>query len=290
MGHELRKPEHERRVAITSTEMPRELPLSGCGRLPVKSLLRGLNRFCSGFGIDIVKMGRAVQGVPRLIRTATTYRRLHTGSQFPLSVSSLYLCPTDYRSEAGRAGGHYFHQDLWAARRIYRARPSRHVDVGSRLDGFVAHVLSFMPVTVVDVRPLKNSVEGLSFVHADATNMNAFPDRSIESLSSLHAAEHFGLGRYGDPVDPDAAFRLMHALARVLSPAGRLYFSVPIGVERLEFNAHRVFAPSTILQHFAELRLLSFSAVDDSGAFHCDTEPDLFAPAEYACGLFEFTR
>ncbi|HWF86113.1 MAG TPA: hypothetical protein VG222_14745 [Vicinamibacterales bacterium] len=50
--------------------------------------------------------------------------------------------------------GHYFHQDLWVAKRIYAARPAAHVDIGSRIDGFVAHLLTFMPVTVIDVRPL----------------------------------------------------------------------------------------------------------------------------------------
>src|SRR5258708_35341646 len=51
-------------------------------------------------------------------------------------------------------GRSVFHQDLWAARMVFEQRPSRHVDVGSRIDGFVAHVLPFMLVTVVDIRPL----------------------------------------------------------------------------------------------------------------------------------------
>ena len=31
----------------------------------------------------------------------------------------------------------------------------RHVDIGSRLDGFVAHVASFREIEVLDIRPLK---------------------------------------------------------------------------------------------------------------------------------------
>ena len=93
-----------------------------------------------------------------------------------------------------------------------------------------------MPVTVVDIRPLKSSVDGLTFVQDDATELARFPTGSVHSLSSLHAAEHFGLGRYSDPIDPDACFKFMKALERVLAPNGRLYFSVPVagtsGVQR----------------------------------------------------------
>src|ERR1700690_2720863 len=45
----------------------------------------------------------------------------------------------DREALAGAIEVHYFHQDLWAARRIEKLRPVRHVDIGSRLDGFVAH-------------------------------------------------------------------------------------------------------------------------------------------------------
>ena len=75
-----------------------------------------------------------------------------------------------------------------------------------------------------------------------------FADGSLESLSTLHAVEHFGLGRYGDPIHPDGWRRAAEALARVLAPGGRLYFSVPIGRERLVFNAHRVFSPERCLR------------------------------------------
>jgi hypothetical protein len=56
----------------------------------------------------------------------------------------------------------------------------------------VAHVLSFMPVSVMDIRPLTSNVPGLTFVQADAINLLGISDGSVESLSSLHATEHFG--------------------------------------------------------------------------------------------------
>jgi SAM-dependent methyltransferase len=196
----------------------------------------------------------------------------------------------DFDAPAGSARGEYFHQDLWAARKIHAARPAGHVDVGSRIDGFISHLLVFMPVTVIDVRPLDDAVDGLTFIAADATTLDRFNDESIGSLSSLHAIEHFGLGRYGDPIDPNACFNAMRSLRRVLRPGGRLYFGVPIGRERLEFNAHRVFAPSTILRSLAPLRLLSFAAVNSEGRLTSDSNPSDWENVEYGCGLFEFTK
>jgi len=197
---------------------------------------------------------------------------------------------TDREAAAGTASGSYFHQDLWAARKIFERRPEAHVDIGSRIDGFVAHLLSFMPVKVVDIRRLQSKVAGLTFLQDDATQLSRVEDNSILSLSSLNAAEHFGLGRYSDPVDPEACFKFMRALQRVLAPGGSLYFSVPVGRERVDFNAHRVFAPKTILDCFSVLQLVSFSLVADDDQLYEDIDPMSIPKSELACGLFEFTK
>jgi len=115
-------------------------------------------------------------------------------------------------------------------------------------------------------------------------------DASVESLSSLHAVEHFGLGRYGDPIDPTAPVKAMQAMARVIQPGGRLYFSVPIGRQRLQFNGQRVFSPVGVLGYLQPLRLVSFAAVDDTGTFRKTANPEDYTGAHCSCGLYEFTR
>jgi hypothetical protein len=252
-------------------------------------MLTMVRRWASLMGVDIQRVW-SWRYLPRFASDWASYRRRWSGPRFPLTVRNAHPILIDYSEHAGSAAGHYFHQDLWAARKVFEQRPSRHVDIGSRIDGFVAHVLPFMPVTVVDIRPLASSIQGLEFVQSDATTLSTFPDASVPSLSCLHAAEHFGLGRYGDPVEPSACFTVMAALSRVLAASGSLYFSVPIGRERLEFNAQRVFNPLTILEAFADLRLVSFSAVNDAGDLEHDADPERFLGATYACGLFEFTK
>lgn len=232
----------------------------------------------------------SLRNIPRYVTDARKYDRQQEGALFKRRLRHASPVLTDFQESAGTATGHYFHQDLWAAKKIYSRRPSSHIDVGSRIDGFIAHLLTFMEVTVVDLRPLEQQIEGLHFERMDATTMGGFADDSIESLSSLHALEHFGLGRYGDPVDPDACFTAMRSLARVLRPGGRLYLSVPIGRERLEFNAHRIFRPRTVVEAVPQLELVSFSAVDEEGMLQLNAELERFDDAAYSCGLFEFTK
>lgn len=242
-----------------------------------------------GFNPFVLKLN--VAGTPQYLKHLRAYRRAARQSKhFPLLAENLYPILTDFHGEAGTIGGVYFHQDLWAAKKIFAARPSQHIDIGSRFDGFIAHLLIFMPVKVIDIRPLSSDLPGLTFIQDDATLLANFESDSVESLSSLHAIEHFGLGRYGDEIDPDGCFKAMSSLARVLKPGGRLYFSVPIGRERVEFNAHRVFAPETILQAFSQLQLMSFAGVDDAGNFQAEARPEEYREARMACGLFEFTK
>jgi hypothetical protein len=232
----------------------------------------------------------SLRRLPVYFRDAIRYRRLNSRASLRIRLRDVFPILTDMNDSAGVAGGHYFHQDLWAARKIFLRHPAEHLDIGSRVDGFIAHLLAFMPVTVVDIRPMTSNIPGLTFFQDDASDLANIPSRSVQSLSTLHAAEHFGLGRYTDPIDPSACFKFMSALERVLAPGGRLYFSVPVGRERLEFNAHRVFAIGTILESFPELELVSFSYVGDDGSLYEDKDPATMPPSELACGLFEFTR
>jgi len=149
----------------------------------------------------------------------------------------------DRFSEAGATKGHYFCQDLFVAKQVFAANPVRHIDVGSRIDGFVAHVASFRSIDVLDVRNLDFADTNIHFHQSDLMSLNPRWYESTDSLSCLHALEHFGLGRYGDPLDPDGWIKGLTSLKRILKPGGTLYLSVPTGLtQRVEFNSQRVFS------------------------------------------------
>jgi SAM-dependent methyltransferase len=164
------------------------------------------------------------------------------------------------------------------------------VDVGSRLDGFVAHVLPFCHLTYVDLRSLE--LEHSNFAYRQGSILDlTFASGSINSLSCLHVIEHIGLGRYGDPVDPDGHIKAAAELLRVLAPGGRLLLGTPVGRERLCFDAHRVFSPETVVKMFSSARLVEFHLVPDDGTRIVRNAPFALASAcNYGCGLFVFTR
>src|SRR4029079_16298457 len=206
------------------------------------------------------------------------------------TFGDLYYMSHERFAPAGSAKGHYFHQDLWAARHLYERGVRRHVDVGSRVDGFVAHVLPFCQVEYVDIRPLDDEVPGLTFKAGSIVSM-PFETGTVASLSSLHVLEHVGLGRYGDPIDPDGYRAGASELTRVLAPGGTLLLGTPVGRERLCFDAHRAFDPATIVSAFADLALTEFSLITDTGdMIHADASFDDARTCTYGCGLFVFQR
>lgn len=178
----------------------------------------------------------------------------------------------------------YFYQSVWATQRIAQSRPSYHIDIGSEIT-FIGLLTVVTQVAFVDLRPPEVNVSGLSCVRASILDL-PFADESISSLSCLHVAEHIGLGRYGDPLDPCGMQKATKELSRVLAPGGNLYFSAPVGQPRVCFNAHRIHTPAQILEYFADLELVEFSGVDDQGEYFLSTTPDVMAQQSYSCGLF----
>jgi SAM-dependent methyltransferase len=184
---------------------------------------------------------------------------------------------------------HYFYQDIWAARRVAEIRPGRHVDVGSRVD-YVGFLTAICPVTFVDIRPLEVDIEDFESLAGSILDM-PFPDQSLESISCLHVAEHIGLGRYGDPLDPLGTRKAAAELSRVLAPGGSLLFSGPVGRGRTCFNAHRVHDVDAVVQEFfPELELVEFSGVDDRGVFRRHRDLAELRGSNYACGMYHFKR
>jgi hypothetical protein len=223
--------------------------------------------------------------LPRYLVDWGVYKR--AARQQQLSFRDSYPCLTD-RVKATPFDPHYFFQAAWLARRLKQAMPPLHVDIGSSV--MMINVLSASAKTVfVDYRPLQVHLSNLLPLGGDIVRL-PFRSGAITSLSCLHVIEHVGLGRYGDPINPAGSQLAAVELQRVLQPGGRLFLSVPVGRERVCFNAHRVFSPSTVSTFFRELQLKSFSLVDDSGQLNESVPLAAADSLEYGCGLFEFVK
>jgi hypothetical protein len=77
---------------------------------------------------------------------------------------------------------------------------------------------------------------------------------------------------------------------------GKLYFAVPIGSQRIEFNAHKVFSVRYLLDLFNDRYTLnSFAYINDIGDFFenvilDDAGIDSNFGCNWGCGIFELTK
>jgi SAM-dependent methyltransferase len=223
--------------------------------------------------------------LPRYLRQLATYRAGER--RLTVRLRDTYPCLADGVRQTP-FDPHYFFQGAWLARELAAARPARHVDVGSSVL-MVSTVSALVPTVFVDYRPLEVELPGLECIAGDVCRL-PFADGSVASLSCLHVIEHVGLGRYGDPLDPEGSAKAARELARVLAPGGCLYLSAPVGRARVCFNAHRVFDPRALPELFAGLRVASFGFVDDAGDFHRDREPAAAVANEYGCGMYVLVK
>lgn len=210
--------------------------------------------------------------------------------RFPLRWEDIRPIYED--SSASAFDTHYFYHTAWAARVVAKINPKKHIDISGIL--YFSGVLSaFIPVEFYDFRPAPfKGLAGLISGRGDLSNLH-FPTNSIESISCLHVNEHVGLGRYGDPIDPDGDIKAMKELMRVTAIGGNLIFVVPMGKPRIVFNAHRIYGYSQIIEIFKDFELMEFMLVPDNamerGPLYNASKEESDKQA-YGCGCFWFKK
>ena len=220
-------------------------------------------------------------------------RLLGENSDFPIKDDN--PCLDDKYDNAGTWDGHYFYQDLYVAQKVYENNPVKHVDIGSRIDGFVTHVASFRKIELLDIRKMTSNIPNVTFKQIDLMDEKNIPSDYCDSISSLHALEHFGLGRYGDKLDPDGHLKGFKNITKMLKPGGAFYFSVPLGPQRIEFNAHRVFSLSYLRDWLsADYDVVSFAYIDN-GVLHQNVSltDELIknnCGCKFGCAIFELRK
>lgn len=262
----------------------------------MKRVLLSIYGYMLLLGFDPLKTISTLRSLPFYIRDLLKLKgqSKRSNASFPFGMPKLYL--DDRFKGCGACSGQYFHQDLLVARKIYINNPKKHVDVGSRIDGFVAHLASFREIEVFDIRELQTNLTNIRFKQVDMINPNFSIYDYCDSLSCLHAIEHFGLGRYGDTVCYEGHILGLNNIYKMLKAGGILYISVPIGRQRIEFNAHRIFSVKYLLDIFKDkYSVKSFSYVNDKGNLFEDeqlTEENINTnfSCDYGLGIFELTK
>lgn len=63
----------------------------------------------------------------------------------------------------------------------------------------------------------------------------------FDAAISISTFEHTGLGRYGDPLDPEGDLKAMMMLRTKVKHNGLLFLSIPMGKDAIVWNAHRIY-------------------------------------------------
>ena len=127
----------------------------------MKNFFRRLYFFLYFLGIDARKM-LALRFIGKYLRDRRAF--VKKGGK----VLKLDMELTGFKDSAGESQGHYFHQDLLVANQIFLNSPDRHIDIGSRVDGFVAHVASFREIEIMDIRDMpKSKHNNITFLRRD---------------------------------------------------------------------------------------------------------------------------
>lgn len=77
--------------------------------------------------------------------------------------------------------------------------------------------------------------------------------QQFDAAISISSFEHDGLGRYGDPLRPNGDLEMMQKMKCVIKPGGILYLSVPIALDKVVWNMHRIYGQirlPLLLQHW----------------------------------------
>jgi len=253
-----------------------------------KFILKIIHHFISQFGINLLKFKKIIF-LPKFILDLIQYKRLNGKIDYLLPIIG------ENMETSGQTIPHYFYQDLIVASYIFKHKPLKHVDIGSRLDGFVSHVASFREIEVFDIRDNKINHKNIKFNKLDLNNINKELENYTDSLSCLHTIEHFGLGRYGDLIDPNGYKKGLENLYRILKKNGLLYISIPISKKtKVVFNSERIFHPLDILEWNTELglNLERFDYIDDDENIFYDV--NLFQldinHLINGCGIYTFIK
>jgi hypothetical protein len=239
------------------------------------------------FGLDPIRFVNASRFILRYLNDYVSFRAKVSKSTKVKFSPSL----NDFNDSAGAADGHYFWQDLICAQWINDENPEKHFDVGSRVDGFIAHLLASREVILLDIRPLPYEIPRLTMFEGDIQVESQRKANSYTSVSSLHSIEHFGLGRYMDPIDPLGHEKGLLNLAAMVTEGGFLYVSFPIGEHVIEFNSQRIIDPlwpQEILNDFEleKFVVIPWKGIPKLNAVPSEVDRNIFGQA----GLYKFRK
>lgn len=113
--------------------------------------------------------------------------------------------------------------------------------IGSTAPWYESIILSYgaTPV-VIEYNPIKSEDQRVTYMTPEQFKKNP---KKFDLLLSISSVNHDGLGRYGDTLNPNGDLESMKNFQTMLNPNGKLLLAIPVGPDKLYWNAHRVYGP-----------------------------------------------
>ena len=159
---------------------------------------------------------------------------------------------------------YYGKTDSW----LYRALQKFPIDnkevaiMGSETPWYESICLAYggLPTTI-EYKKIITKDSRLKVLTVDEYDKNPIRFDAAFSISSF---EHDGLGRYGDPLNPDGDLEAMTKMKSILKPRGILFLAVPIGIDKLVWNASRGYGRIRLPLLLKGWKVLDTFGFDDS--------------------------
>jgi len=87
------------------------------------------------------------------------------------------------------------------------------------------------------------SYDTMSLAHPKLV-FKLFHDHSTtqyDTVIAINALEHYGLGLYDTIINADADIQAMQKAKSILKSGGMMYLSIPVGKDKIVWNAHRIY-------------------------------------------------
>ena len=143
------------------------------------------------------------------------------------------------------------------------------VGVISSISPWVEHVLrseGATHVTTVDYNePIVCS--GIDWIKSKSVSEFSTEVGKYDLLVSFSGIEHSGLGRYGDPINPDGDIEAVAQMQKALAPGGFLLLAIPTSAtSSVQGDAHRIYGRDRLVQ-MLEYRFSFLGRVWDGHVF-----------------------
>jgi len=119
--------------------------------------------------------------------------------------------------------------------------------IGSAMPWYESIVLAYGGhPTTIEYNKIDTDDDRITILTVDEYNSNP---KKFDVLLSISSIEHDGLGRYGDPINPNGDLEFMAmAKEKLLKANGHMILAMPLGRDCLVWNAHRIYGPLRLPQ------------------------------------------